>query len=772
MPVPNWGLIANPDFNQQQVKSVYFFAGDWNSLYNPMSFCYVPPPGPNDGLYTVHPANGQHLGWSVNEVNRKFAVGEMVRAGANVVAMSYWGVQGSDRWTTSAPMQCSTCAHNELFIATANKPLLIMPAIEGGAQTKNSPAFDFEDDFPPAVPTQSALFAQILDLIQRYLIAPQNDAWPSRWLQLYDQDGTARFAVYIIHTGSHHKDLQPDGRFHFSREQHQEFAAGFDAMAEAIFLRTQKLVGFVLDALVRPVIGGQNAKGNYYPVSAYPDCIPDAAPYLQDQKSVLAIQGFIPEISLSAERTEAERLDFKKKYVMNWPKGFPVYLDLTLGYDAHLVFQTPPYTPSTIYGNNGAWQRELLKLLPHSFKGVACNTWNGYTEGYALVPTTEYGESAFRWIQRVTRTWFDIIPGYEVGGKTVTALWQTAPLLLRLFVAGTDGTVRTIWWEPDREWTFWASVPNDAQIVPMEPGAEVTALWSIENQHLDLFVADHDGVVWSISWNNLAGWNEGGWFSIHPETRMNMGAPVTAVWSDSAKHLDLFVVDQAGVVWGIWWNPTEAWRSAGWFTLHPDTKMGPGAVVTAVWSDSGNHLDLFAVDQAGVVWSIWWNPANGWRSAGWFTLHSETKMGPGAKVTAVWSDQDKHLDLFAADQNGAVWSIWWDTGGWRVEGWVTIHPETKVNPGATVTALWGDPDKHLDLFATGPDGTAWSIWWNDTEGWRLAGWFPIGDSSTISPGAAITALYSPGTSLNHLDLFTVGKASNVESAYWEPELAW
>jgi hypothetical protein len=404
---------------------------------------------------------------------------------------------------------------------------------------------------------------------------------------------------------------------------------------------------------------------------------------------------------------------------MNWPQGFPVFLDLTIGYDAHLVFQTPPYTPSTIYGNNGTWQRELLKLLPDTFKGLAFNTWNGYTEGYAVVPTTEHGESAFRWVQRVTRGWFDIIPGIDVGGKSVTALWQTTPLLLRLFVTGTDGTVRTIWWEPEREWTFWSSVPNDTQIVPMQPGAEVTALWSIENQHLDLFAVDQDGVVWSIGWDNPTGWNKTGWFPIHPETKMNPGAAVTAVWSDSAKHLDLFVADQTGVVWSIWWNPTEGWRSAGWFTVHP-----------------------------------------------------ETKMGPGTAVTAIWSDQGKHLDLFATDPNGVAWSIWWNTGGWRAEGWFTIHPETKINPGATITAVWGEPGKHLDLFGTGPDGTGWSIWWNNSEGWRSEGWFPIGDSSTISPGATITAMYSPDTSSTHLDLFTIGKASSVESAYWEPELGW
>jgi hypothetical protein len=35
-----------------------------------------------------------------------------------------------------------------------------------------------------------------------------------------------------------------------------------------------------------------------------------------------------------------------------------------------------------------------------------------------------------------------------------------------------------------------------------------------------------------------------------------------------------------------------------------------------------------------------------------------------------------------------------------------------MQPGATVTALWRSNDTHLDLFATGTDGTVWSTWWD------------------------------------------------------------
>ena len=142
------------------------------------------------------------------------------------------------------------------------------------------------------------------------------------------------------------------------------------------------------------------------------------------------------------------------------------------------------------------------------------------------------------------------------------------------------------------------------------------------------------------------------------------------------------------------------WQS--WFLIHPAIKMQAGATVTAVWREPGKHLDLFATGTDGAVWSIWWNNTVGWRPEGWLLIHVEIKMKPGATVTAVWREPGKHLDLFATGTDGAVWSIWWNnTVGWRPEGWLLIHVEIKMKPGATVTAVWREPGKHLDLFRNG-----------------------------------------------------------------------
>ena len=664
----DWGKIANPGFDRQRVKGAYFFAGDWRSAYNPVEFYGPPVPSANDCLYTVHPADGQHLGWSVKPENRSFAVSEMLRAGLNTAVMSYWGEPDTDRWRSWAPMQTSTEAHDQLFTEAVTQNLLIMPAIEGGAATANSPAFSFADDFPPANPATCSLTHQITDLVQRYLTSPSDDSWSAQWLTLYDQAGVPRRAIYIIQVWSSQASLVSDAGGNYSAAQHAQFAAGFDAVAEAVFEATQQRVGFVIDALCQPISpAGQPIQ--YHPVSSYPTCNPDAACALSGQQSLLAVGAFIPENTIIPGHPEAERIDLKGKYLANWKKsGVPTIMDLSVGYDGHLVFQPGPYQPSGIWGNNASWRTELLRMQPDTFTGVTFNTWNGYTEGYAVVPTTEFGESAFRWVQRVTRQWFDILPdpSRNFTGGTVTALWQTSPLYLRLFVTDVVGSVWMTWWEPDREWTFWSVLlPAALQV-----------------------------------------------------------------------------------------------------------KMHPGATVTALWADPGMHLDLFATGTDGAVWTIWWDNVVGWRPEGWILLHPETKMHPGATVTALWADPDKHLDLFATGTDGAVWTIWWDNVvGWRPEGWILLHPEVKMQPGATVTALWAPSGKHLDLFVTDASGVVWSTWYDGT-GWRPEGWFSIGDSFAIAPGSCVASLWSPDPALNHLDLYSIGRAGQVVSAFWEPDLGW
>jgi len=100
-----------------------------------------------------------------------------------------------------------------------------------------------------------------------------------------------------------------------------------------------------------------------------------------------------------------------------------------------------------------------------------------------------------------------------------------------------------------------------------------------------------------------------------------------------------------------------------------------------------------------------------------------------------------------------------------------LHPEIKMQPGATVTAVWTESGEHLDLFVTNAFGVVFSTWY-DTDGWRPDGWFIIGDSLTIGSGKTVTAKWAPDSSIKHLDLFSIGSTGQIVSAFWDSELGW
>jgi hypothetical protein len=154
-----------------------------------------------------------------------------------------------------------------------------------------------------------------------------------------------------------------------------------------------------------------------------------------------------------------------------------------------------------------------------------------------------------------------------------------------------------------------------------------------------------------------------------------------------------------------------------------------------LWRSNETHLDLFVTGPDGAVWSTFWDANGGWRP--WFVIHPIQKMQPGAAVSALWRSNETHLDLFVTGPDGAVWSTFWESnGGWRP--WFLIHPEVKMQPGATITALWRTNETHLDLFVTGTDGAVWSTLWEANGGWRP--WFSISTENRARTHACATLL--------------------------------
>jgi hypothetical protein len=369
---PRWGRLASAGFAGRRIQTTLFFAGqarDGSVRYGGVRA------SPNLDLYTVHPLDNRHLNWSVNAGNRAFALEAMARAGVNVVTMSTWGesfLPPNVGWPVSAPMQVAPEATDELYEAAAGKHLLIVPLIESRGD------WAFRDEFPRWTDGRIApgTVSQIKDLVCRHLKNPKHPEWAGRWARVYDRHSTPRYAVAIIQASS--TRLGPD--------DHRAFAAGFDLVAQEVFRETGVKVGFFLDVLP-PV---PNAPGRF---RAGPEA---TGPLLRATDAVLGIQCFLPEVWLG-RCDEGERIAWKRAFARRWFRsGIPFVMDVSPGYDNHLVF---PRTQLR-YGFTPAWHKALTELAAEFGKeGVAFNSWNGYTEGMAAVPTREHGDEAYRWLR-------------------------------------------------------------------------------------------------------------------------------------------------------------------------------------------------------------------------------------------------------------------------------------------------------------------------------------------------------------------------------------
>jgi hypothetical protein len=367
------GRLANPGFENQRIKTTLFFAGqarDGSTRYD----CAA---GSNLGLFTVNPLDPRHLQWSDSEANRGFALGLMTAAGLNTVSMSSWGedfLPCNAGWAPSAPMQTAAGAHDELFTAAADANLLILPFLEGRGD------WTLRGEFPidAAGRTAPGAVSQILNLIDRYLKNPNHPEWARRWTQVYDREARPRYALAIIHAASDR--LGPAGD--------AAFAAGFDLLADEVLRLSGVRVGFLLD----PLPPASNAPGVFKPSPER------TGPALAETLSVLGIQAFIPEIWITVPAADPQRIAWKRDFSRRWSEtGIPFLMDVSPGYDAHIVFPGSVY-----YGFTAEW-RDALTDMAADFgeDGMVFNSWNGYTEGMAAVPTREFGDAVYRWLQEM-----------------------------------------------------------------------------------------------------------------------------------------------------------------------------------------------------------------------------------------------------------------------------------------------------------------------------------------------------------------------------------
>ncbi len=372
------GRLANPGFANQPIHAAVFFAGQARDGSTRYGGC---APSPNTALYTAHPTDEADLNWSGNPASRAHVLDQMISAGLNTIVMSSWGppaVGCALPWAKYAPMQPSPKAQDELFAAASGNPVLIVPMLESNDDWR------FRDEFPQ--PAGSAVAPHALDainyLVRHYLLNWEHPEWAASWARIYDRSSPPeeRYAVAIIQAGS--------GLL--AADQEAAFAAGFERLADEVYEDTGVHVGFLLDPL--PAETGTPAV--YRPTPEH------AGPYLVQTDTVLGILSFIPEIwppLTSDQSLIAWKRDFSRRWFQT---GIPFVMDVSPGYDAHIVFPDG-HTP---WGGTAEWRAALTEMVrDYGQAGIVYDSWNGYTEAMAAVPTFESGETNLSWLTGLAR---------------------------------------------------------------------------------------------------------------------------------------------------------------------------------------------------------------------------------------------------------------------------------------------------------------------------------------------------------------------------------
>ena len=326
---------------------------------------------------------------------------------------------------------------------------------------------------------------------------------------------------------------------------------------------------------------------------------------------------------------------------------------------------------------------------------------------------------------------------------------------LDIFVADGNGAMFTAAWEPAMVdwWEGWWNLLGGRGA----PGTPLTVV-SRRADYLDVFTVGTDGGAYTCAWTPATGWR--GWWRIGTAT-FPAGSMINAV-SRSTDHLDIFATDVAGRVITAAWEPGfTSWH--GWWEIRGG-RARPGAPVTAV-SRSQNKLDVFVVGTDGGAYTAAWEPAfaDGWH--GWWRIGAPV-FPQGAYLGAVTRSAD-HLDVFGTDTGGRIITAAWEPAfadGWH--GWWEIRGG-RAQPGAPVTAVSRSQNK-LDVFVVGTDNTIYTAAWEPgfADGWH--GWWNL-NGGKAAHGSVINAV---SRRPDFMDVFTVGLDGRVYSAAWSPGQPW
>jgi len=344
-------------------------------------------------------------------------------------------------------------------------------------------------------------------------------------------------------------------------------------------------------------------------------------------------------------------------------------------------------------------------------------------------------------------------PAYRlVAAPSIAAVWQPLNDQVEVFAIDPKGALKDVWKHHNGFWeaAFYLSGPGFAP-----PGAPLTAVWHPMNEQLEVFTIGMNGAL-AVSYKA----HNGPWFApsyITPPNFAPPGAHVTAVFQPLNNQLEVFAIDATGAVKLAWKAQNGRWQ--GPVALSPPGIAPPGAPLAAVWQPLNEQLEVFWVDTAGALRGVWKQHNGRWAPP--FYLTAPGFVSPHANVAAIWQPLNEQLEVFAVNSAGAINVVWKAHNGRWNAPYVLGGPEI-AKSGTDILALWNPQDELLEVITVGTKGNFIHAWKTHNGAWKPGpGAFSArltqqpGFPGSWPLGAALAGVVTPTPPNGRREIFTL-----------------
>ncbi|MDP9333478.1 MAG: N-acetylmuramoyl-L-alanine amidase [Actinomycetota bacterium] len=255
----------------------------------------------------------------------------------------------------------------------------------------------------------------------------------------------------------------------------------------------------------------------------------------------------------------------------------------------------------------------------------------------------------------------------QIGDPSVTA--STAggiaalarqPDILDVFFVGLDNRLHTTWWTADQGWSPTTLLIGGPQAIDATGGVSAV---NRARDVIDVFAVGQDALLYTTWWTENGGWNNGSIAIAGQSVPVNPVSGVAAL-ARRPNNLDVIYIGDDANLYAVSWSPSTGW-------VNPTAIGGPVAPAAnkvagvAVVSRRPDVIDVFWIGQDKRLHTTWWTDATGW-NPGSLQIGDPAIDLSGVATPAAVARQETILDVFVADENGNVLTVWWtQAGGWN-----------------------------------------------------------------------------------------------------------